>query len=236
MYCNNCGAWNPQESKFCAKCGKPVSGAPATIRDRWMGPGLVVLIVGALLVVIAVLAAILVRDQLARVWQGGTAQPTPTEIAVLPTATPTRGAVPATATPSLFASPSPTTSEVPTPVATSTPTSEPTPIQRTFMLVYRECIPPGLALGSVKGQVFDKAGRVIPGAKVRITIDGYEWQSDANPATTNSAGWYEWILEVGQKVQFVELIVDGRSVPFSPQGFEVKASGGCFQQVDFIEQ
>jgi hypothetical protein len=87
----------------------------------------------------------------------------------------------------------------------------------------------------VKGQVFDKKGVVIPGAKIRITIDGYDWKSDANPAATNGDGWYEWILQVGQTVKFVELIVDGQPLSFSPADLEVKATGGCFQRVDFIE-
>jgi hypothetical protein len=91
-------------------------------------------------------------------------------------------------------------------------------------------------LGSVKGQVFDKKGNVIQGAQVRITIDGYDWKSDANPATTNPDGWYEWILAVGQKIKFVELTVDGKPVPFSPQELEVTTTGGCFQRVDFVEQ
>ena len=102
--------------------------------------------------------------------------------------------------------------------------------------MYKQCIPHGFGLGSVKGQVFDKGGKIIPGAKVRITINGYEWRSEANPATTNQDGWYEWTLEVGQKVQFVELFVGGKSVPFSPKGFEVEARGGCFQRVDFVEE
>jgi hypothetical protein len=132
--------------------------------------------------------------------------------------------------------PSPTASEVPVPTLSATPTEKPTPRARTFKLVYGECVPHGFSLGSVKGQVFDKSGKVIPGARVRITINGYDWESAANPATTNSAGWYEWVLEVGQMVQFVELIVDGKSVPFAPQGFEVRATSSCFQRVDFVEQ
>ncbi len=70
---------------------------------------------------------------------------------------------------------------------------------------------------------------------MRITINGYEWNSDANPARTNQDGWYEWILEPGQKVQFVELLIGDQSVAFSPVGFEVEARGGCFQRVDFVE-
>jgi hypothetical protein len=176
------------------------------------------------------------RDRLLRAWDSLFAQPT--QVAVLPTATVTQAAIAptatqtaeptATATPTQMASPSP--SSTPTIAATATPQG------RRFELVYLECVPHGLSLGSVKGQVWDKAGKVIPGVKVRITIDGYEWESDANPATTNGAGWYEWILEVGQEVQFVELVVDGRSVSFTPDDFVVEARSSCFQRVDFFEQ
>lgn len=237
MYCPQCGAWNPEESKFCGKCGQPLHTLPPSTRERWMRSGVVVAAITLLvLMTIAVIGAFLARDRLARAWPSFFAQPT--QVAVIPTATPTQVPIQPTATPTPLPSPSPTATELATPTASPTPapTQEPTPRQRTFKLVYKECIPPGFSLGSVKGQVFDKAGRVIPGAKVRITINGYEWRSDANPATTNAAGWYEWILEVGQKVQFVELIVDGKSVPFSPSDFEVTAMGGCFHHVDFVEQ
>jgi hypothetical protein len=235
MYCPHCGAWNPEESKFCAKCGQRVETTTPSREERGTNSCVLVAVISALLIVaIAVIGAFLMRDRLARVWQSIIAQPT--EIAVMPTATPTQMPVAATATPTPSPSASPTVSEVPTLTPSPTPTQKPTPVERTFKLVYKECTSPGFALGSVKGQVFDRTGKVIPGARIRITIDGYEWQSAANPATTNAEGWYEWILEVGQKVQFVELIVDGHSVPFSPRGFEVKAIGGCFQRVDFVEQ
>jgi len=235
MYCPHCGAWNPEESKFCGKCGQSLHTTPASWQGRRIGLGLVVAIISLfLLATIVVIAALLSRDRLARAWQSFFAQPTP--VAVIPTTTPTQVPVQATATLTPLPSPSPTATGLQPATPSLTPTEKPTPRQRTFKLLYKDCIPHGLALGSVKGQVFDKTGKIIPGAKVRITINGYEWQSDANPATTNAEGWYEWILEVGQKVQFVELIVAGRSVPFSPRGFEVEATGGCFQRVDFVEQ
>nr|MBC7245457.1 carboxypeptidase regulatory-like domain-containing protein [Chloroflexota bacterium] len=178
----------------------------------------------------------MLRDRLALVWQSFVVQPTATSAfpGIFPS--PTKTLVQATATPFPSPSPSPTVTETPAPTLSPTPTEKPTPPQRVFRLVYRNCIPHALSLGSVKGQVFDKTGKVIPGAKVRITINGYEWQSDANPATTNVDGWYEWILEPGQRVQFVELIVDGKSVPFSPRDLEVTATSGCFQRIDFVEQ
>jgi hypothetical protein len=234
MYCTNCGAWNPEESKFCAKCGRPLEEAGQTQRGR-PTTFAIIAIAGALLFILCVVAFAM-RDRLSRAGHFFTAQPT--AVAVLPTASPTQVPAQATVTPTASRTPipSPTASEVPTPTLSATPTEKPTPRPRTFKLVYGECVPHGFSLGSVKGQVFDKSGTVIPGARVRITINGYDWESEANPATTNSAGWYEWTLEVGQKVQFVELIVDGKSVPFAPQDFEVKATGSCFQRVDFVEQ
>ncbi len=237
MYCTNCGAWNPDESKFCAKCGRRLEeGEPAQKRGIVI-PSWTIGLLGLLIVLITLCAgAYAMRDRIRGAWQGLTSEPT--EVAVLPTATPSQVPVQATATPTRTptASPSPTWTEIPSPTASPPPTATPTLRVRTFKLVYHDCIPHGFALGSVKGQVFDKGGKVIPGAKVRITINGYEWRSDANPATTNADGWYEWTLDVGQKVQFVELIIGGESVSFSPQDFEVEATGSCFQRVDFVEQ
>ena len=234
MYCPYCGAWNPEESKYCAKCGQRLQ-SPAQ-ESSGIGTGLIVVIAAVTAGALIAIAAFLARDRLTRAWQGFFARPT--EVAAIATSTASPVPVRPTATLPPTVLPSPTSTAVPTatPSLTRAPETTPTPKQRTFKLVYRDCVPHGFSLGSVKGQVFDKAGRVIPGARIRITINGYEWKSDANPATTNSEGWYEWVLEPGQKVQFVELIVDGRSVPFLPSGFEVKASGGCFQRVDFVEQ
>ncbi len=235
MYCTNCGAWNPDESKYCGKCGRRLE--PADQKSRALPVSLLAGPAALLFVaIIVVVGAFLARDRLLRAWDSFFAQPT--VIAQLPTATITRAPAVATSTPTLEPThtATPTVVATPSPSRTATAAATPTPKGRTFKLVYQDCVSHGLSLGSVKGQVFDKVGNVIPGAKVRITINGYEWQSDANPATTNSAGWYEWILDVGQKVQFVELIVDERSVPFTPDGFEVEARASCFQRVDFFEQ
>jgi hypothetical protein len=240
MYCSKCGAWNPEDSRFCAKCGQrvealaetPPAGKPSS-RVLWIAA---FFLLAALLCV----TAFALRGRLSNAWQSLMASPT--KIAPAPTTAatkvPTPVAATATAEPTVEPSPLPTATETftPLPQVSPTPPPKPTPLSRTFTLVYKECIPHGFGLGSVKGQVFDKNGKVIQGAKVRITINGYEWQSDANPATSNQDGWYEWTLEVGQKVQFVELFVGGKSVAFSSKGFEVEARGGCYQRVDFVEQ
>jgi len=233
MYCPSCGAWNPEESEFCAKCGRPLHTTDRQQSKKGISLCLAVLALGVILfIIITAIGAYLMRDRLALVWQSLTAQPTP--VAVVTTPAPT--GAPMQLTPTPLPSLSPTATELPTTTPSITPTQEPTSRQRTFKLVYKECIPHALSLGSVKGQVFDKKGKVIPGAKVRIMINDYEWESDANPATTNWDGWYEWVLEPGQRVKFVELIIDGHSVPFSPRDFEVTATSGCFQHVDFVEQ
>jgi len=235
MYCTHCGAWNPDESKYCGKCGQKLE---VTDRKRRTIPVSLLVGLAALLVlaIAVVVAAFLARDRLMRAWDSLFTQPT--KVAVLPTVTITPIQIVATATPTTQPThtATPTVLATPSPIPTATAEASPTLKGRTFKLVYLDCIPHGLSLGSVKGQVFDRSGNVIPGAKVRITINGYEWKSEANPATTNSAGWYEWILEAGQQVQFVELIVDGRTVPFAPDDFEVKARASCFQRVDFVEQ
>jgi len=93
-----------------------------------------------------------------------------------------------------------------------------------------------MQLGSVKGQVFDRNGHVIPGARVEIWLDGARWNSPANPATTNGEGWYEWILTPGQRVRFVALTVGSTKATILPASVEVTSQSGCFQRVDFREQ
>jgi hypothetical protein len=237
MYCPGCGAWNPDESEFCGSCGRPLPKTSETRPQKRAGSCLLVAVASVvLLIAIVAIGAFLMRDRLVDTWHSVFGQPT--RIAVIPTAAPTAVPTQPPPTPLLTPSPSPspTVTNPPTMTPTHAPTGTPTPRQRTFRLVYEKCIPHALSLGCVKGQVFDKNGKVIPGAKVRITIDDYEWESDANPATTNSEGWYEWVLETGQRIEFVELIVDGHSVSFLPEDFEVKATGGCFQRVDFAEE
>ena len=34
MFCTQCGQQNPDDSRFCARCGAPVAGPPATSADR----------------------------------------------------------------------------------------------------------------------------------------------------------------------------------------------------------
>jgi len=256
MYCSSCGAWNPDDSKFCGKCGRRVQAAAGTpspesgpdsasrLNADSAQPGrggrCLFMFLGGLLVVLGILAvgAFILRNQLRDIWPGSSVQPT--ELTASPTPPATGTPVASTATPVPSASPTPppapTATLVPTPAQSPTPSPPPTPRQRAFKAVYKGCIPHAQSLGSVKGQVLDKKGNPIPGAKVRITIDGYDWKSDANPATSNADGWFEWILQVDQKVQFVELMVGGQSATFTPADLEVKAQGGCFQRVDFMEQ
>lgn len=237
MYCPYCGAWNPGDSKFCGKCGRRLQVASRPRQHAGQSWCLMVALAGAFLsLLIVAVGVFFLREQLVLVWQGLVASPTATLVMPTVVPSPTEISASATATPSPSPSPSPTATELPTPTALPTVTATPLPPQRTFKATYWGCIPHALSLGSVKGQVFDKTGKVIPGAKVRITINGYEWQSEANPATTNVDGWYEWVLEPGQKVRFVELIVNGKSVPFAPRDLEVTATAGCFQRVDFVEQ
>jgi len=263
MYCPSCGAWNPDDSRFCGKCGRPVQSptgtpSPNGWRDSVSGFGggdaqprrsslCLIVLMASILVTLGVVAvgAFVLRDQLGSIWPRpavrptnvvGSPTPSVTRVPVGPSATPLPSLSPTEAGLSATPPPAATATPAPAPVHSATPPPTPTPPQRAFKLVYRGCTPHAQSLGSVKGQVFSKNGGVIAGAKVRITIDGYDWKSDANPATTNGDGWYEWILQVGQKVKFVQLTVDGRSVSFSPTDLEVKATGGCFQRVDFIEQ
>jgi predicted nucleic acid-binding Zn ribbon protein len=234
MYCSYCGAWNPDDNEFCANCGRPTKEQKRAGRS---GPSLcllVALLIVLLAIVVASVAAFVLRDRIAAAWRAFVLQPTP--VVTQPTSVPTQ--TPAQPTATLAPTPGPSAMQIIPPSATPAPsaTPRPTPAQQAFRLAYRGCVPHGSSLGSVKGQVFDNKGKVIVGAKVRIRINDFDWQSNANPATTNADGWYEWTLETGQKVKFVELIVAGRSVPFSPQDQEVVAQGGCFQRVDFVEQ
>ena len=234
MYCSSCGAWNPDDSDFCATCGCPMQRGRTSRGRGGMRTCLIIALAAFVLLIAVAAGAFLLRGQLMRAWQSILGQPA--RVTATPTAVATQAPTLVAPTSTPVPSSTPTAYQSPMPARTETPTMTPTTVQRMFTLVYRGCVPHALSLGSVKGQVFDKKGSVIPGAKVRITIDDYEWKSDANPATTNQDGWYEWTLEPGQRIKVVELIVGGHSVPYSPGNVEVTATGGCFQRIDFVEQ
>jgi len=105
-----------------------------------------------------------------------------------------------------------------------------------FAIEHLGCQTHSSTLGSVKGQVFDAAGDVIPGAQVEIWIDGARWDDPANPARTNKEGWYEWTLSLDQTIRFVALYVDDLQMAIEPQDFEVQTVSGCFQHVNLRQR
>jgi len=122
---------------------------------------------------------------------------------------------------------------------TREPDGTPVPVvpqRNVFAIEYLGCKSHAMTLGSVKGQIFDRQGNIMPGAQVEIWIDGARWNNAANPATANQDGWYEWILGLNQTVRFVALYVDGRQVTLSPQFLDVPTRSGCFQHVNFRQQ
>lgn len=111
--------------------------------------------------------------------------------------------------------------------------------ERIFDASYKGCIggtPKGV--GVVKGQVFDRNGKIIQGAKITIKIDGVIWDSPANPGTTNVDGWYEWYLTLGQRIGFVSISVPGSVARLTEaaQDLKVYSRSGCFEHVNFVEQ
>jgi len=110
------------------------------------------------------------------------------------------------------------------------------PEESEFVLEYLGCEPHSMGLGSVKGQVFDRAGQVIIGARVEILLNGGRWDDPSNPATTNEDGWYEWVLALDQYVRHAALIVGGRRVSFAPRDLDLLTRSGCFQHVNFRQR
>ncbi len=165
-----------------------------------------------------------------------TETPLPTILAV--TATPRIEA--ATRTPAITAAvtlaPTITPAVSPTPAETTTvtPTEEPSPLAGRFAVEYLGCEPHGSDIGSVKGQVFDQDGNVLPNAYVWITLNGWPYET---PARSNEAGWYEFFLEKGLKVKIVSMVVDGEEVELiGHEDLEFKAQGGCFEHVNLRQQ
>lgn len=146
----------------------------------------------------------------------------------VPTSTPRPTATPIPPTATATATLLPTATYTPVP-----PTPTPRPV---YVIEYLECRPHNFDLGSVKGQVFDTQGAIIPGAQVEIWLNGIAWDDPANPATTNEDGWYEWNLSLGQTVRFHALYVDGAEVTIDPQDFEVQTISRCFQHVNFRQE
>jgi hypothetical protein len=112
----------------------------------------------------------------------------------------------------------------------------PGPGESDFILEYLGCQAHAFDLGSVKGQVFDRAGNVIVGAQIDIWLNGSRWDDPANPVRTNEDGWYELVATVDQGVSFGALYVDGRRVGFSPSDLVVITKGGCFHHVNFKQR
>jgi hypothetical protein len=113
---------------------------------------------------------------------------------------------------------------------------EPQPGEAEFTLDYKGCVPHAFGLGSVKGQVLDRAGNPIVGAQVEMWLNGQRWEDTANPAATNEDGWYEWVLVLDQSVTIYALYVDGRRVGFAPMDLQFITKAGCFHHANFVQQ
>ncbi len=120
------------------------------------------------------------------------------------------------------------------PAPTATPTETPTAGPPMFTLDYRGCVAPGMSLGQVKGQVFDRNGSVIVGAEIEVLVEGQT--NIIPPGHSNSEGWYEFNIKPGQHVRFRRITINGQNVPFTPTGLEVQGKAGCYQRVDIREQ
>jgi len=147
-----------------------------------------------------------------------------------------------TATPQ--ATDSPTATELPATATSTSPatlTPEPTvtltetnrPSAGSFRVEYEGCVSHGSGIGTVKGVIYDRKGGVIPGAEVRITLDGYPYDQ---PAISNGAGWYEFYLEKDLYVRIASLRIQGQEVPLLGQEQEFESQGGCFEHVNLRQQ
>jgi len=163
--------------------------------------------------------------------------PTATAVAKSATSTPTSGPT-ATKAPTTTPTPTDTPVVIVIPTSTDTPTvvATATPVGLSFAVEYLGCQPHDLFWGSVKGQIFDRQGGVIPGAKVKIWIDGHYWDDAANPAPANQDGWYEWVLALDQVIRLATLYIDNQEVAIYPDNLEVPSVSWCFHHVNFRHQ
>jgi hypothetical protein len=147
---------------------------------------------------------------------------------------------PLTATAVATASPGLTAVIMPTfrPTATVSPTASPTAVAEAaverYRIEYLGCDPRGSDIGIVKGQVFDRNGKVIAGAEVRVSLDGWAYDQ---PAISNDQGWYEFYLQKGLKVKITSLRMDGQDVVLVGNAeAEFLAQGGCFEYVNLRQE
>ncbi|OGO04958.1 MAG: hypothetical protein A2Y73_08205 [Chloroflexi bacterium RBG_13_56_8] len=149
-----------------------------------------------------------------------------------------------TATPGLFATkPSPTQDPMlalsatlpptPYPMPSATPTP-PNPLAGKYLVEYLGCEKHGSGVGTVKGRILDRQGNVIMGAEVRVTLNGWPYDT---PGRSNEAGWYEFYLDNDLKVKIVSLRIQGQEMPLiGNEDQEFESQGGCFEYVNLLQQ
>lgn len=140
----------------------------------------------------------------------------------------------ATASPGLTALITPTLWPTATVSPTASPTATPEAAVERYRIEYLGCDPRGSDIGIVKGQVFDRDGKVIAGAEVRVSLDGWAYDQ---PAISNGQGWYEFYLQKGLKVKITSLRVGGQDVALVGNAeAEFLAQGGCFEYVNLRQE
>jgi len=164
---------------------------------------------------------------------GAAAQPTAplliTATPRFPTVTPAGAVQQAT-----LAALTPTAGASPTPAETVTPTATGNAASvGGYRVEYMGCTKHASNTGTVKGQVFDRQGRVVVGAEVFISID--DWAYDKS-AVSNGEGWYEFYLQKGQRVKIRALRIKGADMALAGADQEFKARGGCFEYVNLRGQ
>jgi len=139
----------------------------------------------------------------------------------LPTREPTQALAP-TATPFPSLTPSPTLTEPADPLAGK------------YLVEYLGCKAHGSSVGTVKGRVLDRQGNIVVGAEIRVTLNGWPYDT---PARSNEAGWYEFYLDKGLKVKIASLRIHGQEVPLAGhEDQEFKSQAGCFEHVNLRQQ